>query len=132
MAHRFGADIVLIDVEAVDAKACGLPHWRKAASNSSVTAAARSWAATTAGIRYSTWRDNVNIEVGINRVMVRTAATAGEFTLTASVAKPEGDFLGAGKWDAIKPATLTLRSAPRSQERPRHRVSPPLQLRPRP
>jgi len=51
------------------------------------------------GIRFSTLKNYLNTEAGINRVFVRATRTPGEFTLTAT--RP-----------GLKPATATITSAP--------------------
>ncbi len=93
-----GADIALIDVEAVDAQG------RRCPTDTYRVDFAPSGDGTFMGgynnsVRNSTWKNYVNIECGVNRVMVRATRTAGAFTLTAT-------------HEGLKPATITLTSAP--------------------
>jgi beta-galactosidase len=93
-----GADIVLVDVEAVDANGnrCPTEEGRVDMEHAGNGVYMGSY---NSGVRHSTWKDNFNIECGINRVLVRSTRTAGEFKLTA-------------KREGLKSATITLTSVP--------------------
>ena len=93
-----GADIALIDVEAVDANGLRCPL-EEGAVTFKHDGQGTFMGGYNSGIRYSTWKDTINIECGINRVMVRANRTAGAFNLTAERA-------------GLKSATLTITSAP--------------------
>ncbi len=93
-----GADIALINVEAVDANGLRCPL-EEGPVNFKHDGQGTFMGGYNSGIRYSTWTDNVNIECGINRVMVRANRTAGAFNLTA-------------ERTGLKPATLTITSVP--------------------
>jgi beta-galactosidase len=78
-----GADIVMVDVEAVDAAGNRVPT-----DEADVTFAhsgAGQWlGGYNSGVRQSKFKDDVWTEAGINRVFVRSTRTAGTFTVTAN------------------------------------------------
>jgi beta-galactosidase len=77
-----GADIAMIDVEAVDSNGLRVPT-----EEANVTFAHGGegvWiGGYNSGVRQSTYQDNLWTENGINRVFVRSTTTAGTYTVTA-------------------------------------------------
>lgn len=91
-----GADIVMVDVEAVDANGLRVPT--DEANVTFTHSGAGQWlGGYNSGVRQSKFKDNVWTEAGINRVFVRSSQTAGTFTITANRA-------------GLPPATVTLTS----------------------
>ncbi len=97
------ADIAMIDVEVVDSagRRCPTDEDRVDFAPSGEGSFLGGY---NSGIQYSTHRNYLNTEAGINRVFVRATRTAGEFTLTASRKGLEG-------------ATIALKSVAASDEK---------------
>jgi beta-galactosidase len=93
-----GADIAMFDVEVVDANGLRCPT-DEGGVDFVATGAGSFLGGYNSGIRFSTLKNYLNTEAGINRVFVRATRTPGEFTLTAT--RP-----------GLKPATATITSAP--------------------
>jgi beta-galactosidase len=78
-----GADIAMIDVEAVDAKGLRVPT--DEANVTFTHSGAGVWiGGYNSGVRQSKFKDNLWTEGGINRLFVRSTATAGTFTVNAT------------------------------------------------
>jgi len=93
-----GADIVMIDVEAVDANGARVPTDQ--ANVTFTHSGAGQWlGGYNSGVRQSKFKDNLWTEAGINRIFVRSTTTAGTFTITAN--RP-----------GLAPATVTVTSLP--------------------
>ncbi len=93
-----GADIAMVDVEAVDASGQRVPT-DEADVSFTHTGAGQWMGGYNSGVRQSKFKDDVWTEAGINRVFVRSTTTAGTFTITASR-------------QGLPPATVTLTSQP--------------------
>ena len=93
-----GADIAMVDVEAVDANGQRVPT-DEADVAFSHSGAGQWMGGYNSGVRQSKFKDDVWTEAGINRLFVRSARAAGTFTITAP--RP-----------GLTPATLTLTSLP--------------------
>jgi beta-galactosidase len=93
-----GADIAMIDVEAVDAKGLRVPTDE---ANVTFTYSGQGvWiGGYNSGVRQSKFKPNLWTEAGINRVFVRSTTTAGTYTVTASRA-------------GLPSETITLTSSP--------------------
>jgi beta-galactosidase len=91
-----GADIAMIDVEAVDANGLRVPT--DEANVTFTYSGAGQWiGGYNSGVRQSKFQPNVWTEGGINRLFVRSTTTAGTYTVTATRA-------------GLPPATITLQS----------------------
>ena len=78
-----GADIVMVDVEAVDSNGLRVPT--DEANVTFTHSGAGQWlGGYNSGVRQSKFKDNIWTEAGINRVFVRSTSTAGTFTITAN------------------------------------------------
>jgi beta-galactosidase len=78
-----GADIAMVDVEAVDANGLRVPT--DEANVTFTHSGAGVWiGGYNSGIRQSKFKDDLWTEAGINRLFVRSTTTAGTFTITAS------------------------------------------------
>ena len=93
-----GSDILLIDVEAVDAKGDRAPTFQKRV-DFEVEGAGIWRGGYNSGKIKSTNNTYLDLEAGINRVAVRATRTAGDITVKA-------------KGEGIKAASLTVRSTP--------------------
>jgi beta-galactosidase len=84
-----GSDIAMFDVEVLDSSGVRCPTY-EAAIDFTCSGQGVFLGGYNGGIRWSTNKDNLtsgyhlNVECGINRVLVRSTRTAGTFTLTAS------------------------------------------------
>ena len=78
-----GADIAMVDVEAVDASGLRVPT-DEANVTFTHTGAGLWIGGYNSGVRQSKFKDNLWTEAGINRLFVRSTTTAGTFTITAS------------------------------------------------
>ena len=93
-----GADIAMIDVEAVDANGLRVPT--DEANVTFTHSGAGVWiGGYNSGVRQSKFKDNVWTEAGINRVFVRSTTIAGTFTVTATR-------------EGLPPVTTTITSTP--------------------
>ena len=96
--HADGSDIVLIDVEAVDAKGDRAPTFQKRVDFE--VAGPGVWrGGYNSGKIKSTNNTYLDLEAGINRVSVRAARTAGDITVQV-------------KGEGLKPASVTVHSTP--------------------
>jgi beta-galactosidase len=78
-----GADIVMVDVEAVDSNGNRVPT--DEADVTFTHSGAGQWlGGYNSGVRQSKFKDDIWTEAGINRVFVRSTRTAGTFTITAN------------------------------------------------
>jgi beta-galactosidase len=78
-----GADIVMVDVEAVDAAGERVPT--DEANVTFTHSGAGQWiGGYNSGVRQSLFKDNLWTEGGINRLFVRSTTTPGTFTITAT------------------------------------------------
>ena len=96
--HADGSDILLIDVEAVDAKGDRAPTFQQRV-DFEIEGAGVWRGGYNSGKIKSTNHTYLDLEAGINRVAVRAMRTAGEITVNV-------------KGEGLKPAGLTVRSAP--------------------
>jgi beta-galactosidase len=78
-----GADIVMVDVEAVDANGLRVPT-DQANVTFTHTGAGQWLGGYNSGVRQSKFKDNVWTEAGINRIFVRSTTTAGTYTIVAT------------------------------------------------
>jgi beta-galactosidase len=93
-----GADVAMIDVEAVDSNGLRVPT--DEASVTFTHSGEGVWiGGYNSGVRQSTYWDNLWTENGINRVFVRSTTTAGTYTVTAS--RP-----------GLSPVTIYIASSP--------------------
>jgi beta-galactosidase len=93
-----GADIAMVDVEAVDADGLRVPT-DEANVTFTHTGAGQWLGGYNSGVRQSKFKDNVWTEAGINRIFVRSTAAAGTFSITANRA-------------GLPPVTVTLTAQP--------------------
>jgi beta-galactosidase len=93
-----GTDPVIIDVEVVDAEGRRVPT-DQARIDFEYSGPGRFLGGYNSGKQYSTFKDYIDTEAGINRVIVRSTREAGAFTLTA-------------KRDGLQSAQITLVSKP--------------------
>jgi hypothetical protein len=93
-----GTDPVIIEVEVVDDEGRRVPT-DQARIDFEYSGSGRFLGGYNSGKQYSTFKDYIDTEAGVNRVIVRSTREAGEFTLTA-------------KRDGLVPATVTLTSVP--------------------
>jgi len=91
-----GTDPVIIEVEVVDEQGRRVPT-DQARIDFEYSGPGRFLGGYNSGKQYSTFKDYIDTEAGVNRVIVRSTREAGEFTLTA-------------KRDGLVPATITLTS----------------------
>jgi beta-galactosidase len=91
-----GADIAMVDVEAVDAQGLRVPT-DEADVTFTHTGAGQWLGGYNSGVRQSKFKDDVWTEAGINRLFVRSTRAAGTFTITATRA-------------GLPPVTATLTS----------------------
>jgi beta-galactosidase len=99
-----GSDIVLVDVEAVDAKGDRVPTYQQRVDFTLEGPGVWRGGYNSGKIK-STNNPYLDLEAGINRVAVRATRTAGTVTLRATAKD-------------LKPATVTLRSVPMSDGLP--------------
>lgn len=93
-----GADIAMVDVEAVDAAGLRVPTDQ--ANVTFTHTGAGVWiGGYNSGVRQSKFKDDLWTEAGINRVFVRSTPSAGTFTITATRA-------------GLPPVSITLTSQP--------------------
>ncbi len=93
-----GADIAMIDVEAIDANGLRVPT--DEANVTFTHTGAGVWiGGYNSGVRQSKFKDALWTEAGINRVFVRSTTTAGTYTITATRA-------------GLAPVSVTLTSQP--------------------
>lgn len=93
-----GADIAMVDVEAVDANGMRVPT--DEANVTFTHSGAGTWiGGYNSGVRQSKFKDNLWTEAGINRLFVRSTSAAGTFTITATRT-------------GLPPVTTTLTSQP--------------------
>jgi beta-galactosidase len=78
-----GTDVVMLDVEAVDAQGRRVPT-DQARVDFTVTGPGRLLGGHNPGTRFSVFQTYVGTEAGINRVFVRTTRTAGPITVRAT------------------------------------------------
>jgi beta-galactosidase len=93
-----GADIAMVDFEAVDANGVRVPT-DQADVTFTHTGAGVWIGGYNSGVRQSKFKDDLWTEAGINRVFVRSTTTAGTFTITATRT-------------GLPPAMITLTSQP--------------------
>jgi beta-galactosidase len=93
-----GADIGMVDVEAVDANGLRVPT-DEADVTFTHTGTGQWLGGYNSGVRQSKFKDDIWTEAGINRVFVRSTRTAGAFTITANRT-------------GLPPASVTLTSQP--------------------
>ncbi len=78
-----GNDIVMFDVEVVDANGVRCPTEERRV-DFTYSGQGKYLGGYNSGIEYSIFKDNLNVECGINRVFVRATRTAGDFTLNVT------------------------------------------------
>jgi beta-galactosidase len=93
-----GADIAMIDFEAVDANGLRVPT-DEANVNFTYSGEGTWIGGYNSGVRLSKFKPNLWTEAGINRLFVRSSTTAGTYTVTATR-------------DGLPPATISLTSTP--------------------
>ncbi|MCL2649757.1 MAG: discoidin domain-containing protein [Candidatus Azobacteroides sp.] len=93
-----GSDVAMFDVEVLDANGLRCPIEERRV-DFTYSGQGTYLGGYNSGIENSIYKDNLNVECGINRVFVRATRTAGDFTLNVTSA-------------GLTPATATITSQP--------------------